>query len=71
MSEIKATSNYLNKETRQQNEARLISIHNRLDELKVQITLAENTDVKETVIARLNTAADYLMKARILATDLE
>lgn len=71
MSDLKATSNYLNQETRQLNEARLISIHNRLDEMGVQVRLAGMTVEKETIIIRLDKAAEYLMKARTLATDLE
>lgn len=71
MSEIKATSNYLNKKMRQQNEARLISIYCRLDECVTQIRMTCNTSEKETIIARLDSAAEYIMKARTLATDLE
>ena len=71
MDDLKATSNYLNKETRQLNEARLITIYSRLDECVTQIRMTCNTSEKETIIARLDSAAEYLMKARTLATDLE
>ena len=71
MADEKQVSPYLKQELRSQNEARLIAIHNRLMEAEDQINMAYNTAEKETLINRLESADEYLRKARTLATELE
>lgn len=71
MSEIKATSNYLNQEKRTLQEAQIIAIYSRLDEATYRIMLAHNTADPDKIYDAITRAEEFLTKAREMAIDCE